>query len=292
MPGDRHFFQRNLRASRRTNRHKTQYPDPHAFQRPNDHRNQCTLAISPGPKRYRSGPRVLPKNLQSSNDIAAASLGPGHQKVLSSLRTITTAAPAPQNSRKLPSALAPSRPLRFELTDSPQILEALQEPAANDGAGRHRVWTDAPVADAVLSLIRSSRPSIPVFLSRKAAQLDAASVRPAPSDQSNQYPTARALFTVDAPSPRRTPLRVHSGSAIWGKRGSPRLSGERTVRGCTLARRRTARHRGESGFVARLSGESRKVAKRRRKHALRSRGQQSAANSLSYNCSRPTRSKP
>ena len=40
---------RNIRTSRRTNRHKTQYPDPHAFQRPNDHQTNVPWLFRLGP---------------------------------------------------------------------------------------------------------------------------------------------------------------------------------------------------------------------------------------------------
>ncbi len=141
------------------------------------------------------------KIYKSSNDIAAASLGPGHQKVLLVAQDDHDGRTGAAEFEKIAKRLGAIPPTPFGLTSSPQDLERLQSLLRTTELDAIVVWTDAPLADAVLSLIRSSRPSTPVFLSRKAAQLDAASVRPAPSDQSNQYPTARALFTVDAPSP-------------------------------------------------------------------------------------------
>ncbi len=137
----------------------------------------------------------------SSNDITADSLGPGHQRVLLVSQDDHDGRTGAAEFEKVAKRFGAIPPTRFELNNSPQSLRTLQDLLRTTEQDAVVVWTDAPLADAVLSLIRSSRPSTPIFLSRKAAQLDAASVRPVPSNQSTQAPIATALFTVDAPLP-------------------------------------------------------------------------------------------
>lgn len=62
-------------------------------------------------------------------------------------------------------------PIRLELTDSSQTVESLRESLNTDQPDAIVIWTDAPVADVVLPVIRSAHPAIPVFLCSKAAQL-------------------------------------------------------------------------------------------------------------------------
>jgi len=68
------------------------------------------------------------------------------------------------------AANAPA-PLRVEVTDSSETLESLRELLQKNEPDAVVVWSDAPVADTILALIEKVRPSTPVFLCRKAAQL-------------------------------------------------------------------------------------------------------------------------
>jgi ABC-type branched-subunit amino acid transport system substrate-binding protein len=78
---------------------------------------------------------------------------------------------------KAAHALKATTPIRFELTDSAPDLESLREILQTKEPDAIVIWTDAPLADELLPLVRSTRPSTPVFLCRKAAQLDATGIR-------------------------------------------------------------------------------------------------------------------
>jgi ABC-type branched-subunit amino acid transport system substrate-binding protein len=82
-------------------------------------------------------------------------------------------------------------PVRFDGTDSPQDLETLQELLRTTKPDSVVVWTNAPVAEALLPAIRSTAPAIPVFLCSKAAQLGAPGISTEPGE----------MFTVESSNP-------------------------------------------------------------------------------------------
>ena len=63
-------------------------------------------------------------------------------------------------------------PMRFELPDPGLNLQSLREILQTTEPDAIVIWTDAPQAEQVLLLARKTRPSTPVFLCRKAAQLN------------------------------------------------------------------------------------------------------------------------
>jgi ABC-type branched-subunit amino acid transport system substrate-binding protein len=89
-------------------------------------------------------------------------------------------------------------PLRFVRTDSPTNLESFREILRTDEPDAIVFWTDAPAADELLPLVRGTRPSTPVFLCRKAAQLDARGTHTESAAESKQQAQSSGeLFTVD-----------------------------------------------------------------------------------------------
>jgi len=156
---------------------------------------------------FRLGPsdidqaRAFCQRIYASKDGIAFGSAPARQRVLLIAQTDHDGRTGAAEFEKIAKRFGAVPPTRFELDNSPQSLRTLQDLLRTTELDAVVVWTDAPSADAVLSLIRSSRPSAPVFLSRKAAQLNAVFGRPALSSQFAQAPTNRALFTVDAPFP-------------------------------------------------------------------------------------------
>lgn len=63
-------------------------------------------------------------------------------------------------------------PMRFEVPESGPNLQSLRELLQTREPEAIVVWTDAPQAEQLLPLAREARPSTPVFLCRKAAQLN------------------------------------------------------------------------------------------------------------------------
>jgi len=77
---------------------------------------------------------------------------------------------------------------RFDISEARQA-EALRSQLLHDPPEAIVLWTDAPEANAILTLLRSTVPNVPVFLSTKSAQL----LDPAG--------TARSpWFTIDSPA--------------------------------------------------------------------------------------------
>lgn len=79
---------------------------------------------------------------------------------------------------KAATAVNAPAPLRLELTDSTDAMESLRAVLQNNETDAVVVWSDAPLADALLALVESARPSTPVFLCRKAAQLRSVGMAP------------------------------------------------------------------------------------------------------------------
>jgi branched-chain amino acid transport system substrate-binding protein len=75
---------------------------------------------------------------------------------------------------KAAKAVNAPAPLRFELTDSAETLESLRAALQKDEPDAIVLWSDAPQAAPILALIKNVHPSTPVFLCRKAAQLQIA----------------------------------------------------------------------------------------------------------------------
>ncbi len=89
-------------------------------------------------------------------------------------------------------------PLRFVRTDSPTNLESFREILRTNEPDAIVFWTDAPAANELLPLVRGTGPSTPVFLCRKAAQLDARGTHTESAAESKQQAQRSGeLFTVD-----------------------------------------------------------------------------------------------
>jgi ABC-type branched-subunit amino acid transport system substrate-binding protein len=98
---------------------------------------------------------------------------------------------------KAAKELRATNPLRFEVTDSPPDLVSLRELLPKNAPQAIVLWTDAPTADALLPILRSSRPTTPVFLCRKAAQLYAPGISTGIAVVSSQdVRSSMGLFTV------------------------------------------------------------------------------------------------
>jgi len=90
-------------------------------------------------------------------------------------------------------------PLRLELTDSTINPEAIQEMIQAKDPEAIVIWTDSPSADKLLPLLQETRPSTPVFLCRKAAQLRRRGTRAEFTSGSNgETQNSGELFTVDS----------------------------------------------------------------------------------------------
>jgi ABC-type branched-subunit amino acid transport system substrate-binding protein len=74
---------------------------------------------------------------------------------------------------KAAKAMNGPAPLRFELTDLTETAESFRAALQKNDPDAVVIWTDEPVADALMTLVENVRPSTPVFLCRKAAQLRA-----------------------------------------------------------------------------------------------------------------------
>ena len=88
-------------------------------------------------------------------------------------------------------------PVRFEIADAAPILRTFPEALQTSQPDAIVVWTDAPVAEDLLAIIRADRPAVPVFLCRKAAQLKMSqAIVPIPL-ASRQVHSSAESFTVD-----------------------------------------------------------------------------------------------
>lgn len=98
---------------------------------------------------------------------------------------------------KAAKELSATNPLRFEVTDSPPDLVSLRELLPRNAPQAIVLWTDAPTADALLPILRSSRPTTPVFLCRKAAELYAPGINTGIAVASSQdVRSSSGLFAV------------------------------------------------------------------------------------------------
>jgi ABC-type branched-subunit amino acid transport system substrate-binding protein len=62
-------------------------------------------------------------------------------------------------------------PLRFELTDTIESAESFRTALQKNEPDAVVIWTDEPLADALVPVVETIRPGVRVFLCRKAAQL-------------------------------------------------------------------------------------------------------------------------
>jgi branched-chain amino acid transport system substrate-binding protein len=92
------------------------------------------------------------------------------------------------------NALAPAR---FEIADGSTDPRNFREALDTDAPEAIVLWTDVPVAEKLLPLIRNLRPSTPVFLCRKAAQLNASQEETEITSASKQLQNSAAWFSVD-----------------------------------------------------------------------------------------------
>jgi len=90
-------------------------------------------------------------------------------------------------------------PFRFEFAGTPSDLDLFLAKLATTEPDAVVIWTDAAAADALLSIVEATRPSTPVFLCRKAAQLEAPSSKRDGfnADQREKQKSAER-FTVDS----------------------------------------------------------------------------------------------
>ena len=90
-------------------------------------------------------------------------------------------------------------PTRLEVAASAANLEDIRKTFLAESPDAIAVWADAALAEELLSVIRNARPSAPVFLCRKAAQMSAAEDRGnGLANSSGRLAHADGIFTVDS----------------------------------------------------------------------------------------------
>lgn len=75
---------------------------------------------------------------------------------------------------KAAKELGAATPQRFEVNGSAQDLESFEEVLQTNAPQAVVFWTDTPTTEELLPRLKKLRPAIPVFLSRKSAELGAA----------------------------------------------------------------------------------------------------------------------
>ncbi len=90
-------------------------------------------------------------------------------------------------------------PTRLEITTSAPNLESIRKALLAENPDAILIWADAAFAEVLLPAIRNARPSAPVFLCRKAAQMAMVGNRTAgPGIRSSGLPLPGGIFTVDS----------------------------------------------------------------------------------------------
>jgi ABC-type branched-subunit amino acid transport system substrate-binding protein len=108
-----------------------------------------------------------------------------------------------------------SQAVRFELTDQSSDFQPLHELLQSSHPDAIVIWTDASAAGAVIPLIRSIQPSVPIFLCQKAAQLHASTGCANPRDSQN----SDALFSIDSPKSQQTPAQLNFQQLYFARTG-------------------------------------------------------------------------
>jgi ABC-type branched-subunit amino acid transport system substrate-binding protein len=90
-------------------------------------------------------------------------------------------------------------PTRLEVAASAPNLESIGKALVTESPDAIVVWTDAALAEELLSVIRNARPSARVFICRKAAQMSVADDRgDGLANSSGGLTHAGGIFTVDS----------------------------------------------------------------------------------------------
>ena len=111
-------------------------------------------------------------------------------------------------------------PIRFELTGLAADSESFQETLKATEPEAIVVWADAPVADELLPLVRNTRRVTPVFLCRKAAQLDTRYVQTDSGAAKQQTQISEELFTVDSSEPVQISAHSQFGQLYFARTGT------------------------------------------------------------------------
>ncbi|MGB7435330.1 MAG: ABC transporter substrate-binding protein [Candidatus Acidiferrum sp.] len=89
-------------------------------------------------------------------------------------------------------------PLRFEWVDSLNNLQSFQTALQTKQPDAIVIWTDAPAAEELMPVIQNLRPATPIFLCRKAAQLDTWNVSANPSVDSHPQTQIGKFFAANS----------------------------------------------------------------------------------------------
>jgi branched-chain amino acid transport system substrate-binding protein len=149
--------------------------------------------------------RVGPSDTDQARAFCERIYGdPGLRKVLLVVETDHDGRVGAAEFEKLAEERHSTAPVRFEIADGAPNLRTFGEALQMSRPDAIVLWTDAPVAEELLSIIGTELPAVPVFLCRKGAQLNAsqANIQIAPATQ--QVPNSDQWFSIDfaAQTPR------------------------------------------------------------------------------------------
>jgi branched-chain amino acid transport system substrate-binding protein len=144
----------------------------------------------------------------------------GLKKVLLVMQTDHDGKTGAAKFEKVARAFDAAPPIRFELTGLAADSESFQEILKATEPEAIVVWADAPVADELLPLVRNTRRVTPVFLCRKAAQLDTRYVQTDSGAAKQQTQISEELFTADTSEPVQISAHSEFGQLYLARTGT------------------------------------------------------------------------